>query len=162
MFQVGDKVVYPVHGAGVIESIERREVMGEERTYYVLVLPVNEMRVLVPTDNAEPMGIRPVVDNETVEQVLTILRQHQEDEGDKWNRRYRLNMDKIRSGDICAVAEVVRNLTRRDISKGLSTSERKLLEQSRDILVSELILVRNAKAEEILAQLDDIFHNKKS
>ena len=71
-------------------------------------------------------------------------------------------MDKIRSGDICAVAEVVRNLTRRDISKGLSTSERKLLEQSRDILVSELILVRNAKAEEILAQLDDIFHNKKS
>jgi len=162
MFQIGDKVVYPVHGAGIIEAIEKREILGEERSYYVLLLPVSNMRILVPVDHVGEIGMRRVVDVRALEQVLSILRQHQEDEGDKWNRRYRMNMDKIRSGDICAVAEVVRNLSRRDIEKGLSGSERKLLEQSRDILVSELILVKNAAAEEILSQLDDIFHNRES
>ncbi len=89
--------------------------------------------------------------------MLAILGQQKEEEGEKWNRRYRMNMDKLKSGDICAVAEVVRNLTRRDMSKGLSGSEKKLLEQARDILVSELILVQNAKAEQILTQIEEIF-----
>ncbi len=157
MFQIGDKVVYPVHGAGVIEGIEKREVLGQVRSYYVLLLPINNMKVLVPTESVEEIGIRNIVDRERVEQVLAILGQQKEEEGEKWNRRYRMNMDKLKSGDICAVAEVVRNLTRRDMSKGLSGSEKKLLEQARDILVSELILVQNAKAEQILTQIEEIF-----
>lgn len=156
MFEVGDKVVYPIHGAGVIEAIEQREVLGESRSYYILHLPLGSMRVMVPTDSEASLGIRPVIDRSTSEQVLAFLSEEKADSEDKWNKRYRVNLDKLRSGDIFEVADVVRSLSHRDITKGLSGNERKLLGQARDILASELILAREAKLEQVLAQLDDI------
>ena len=110
MFRIGDKVVYPVHGAGVIEAIESREVLGCYSDYYVLRLCVGEMQVLVPVDTVERVGMRRISDNDKLNEVHDILRDGPSPWEDNWNRRYRLNMDKIKSGDICQLAEVVRNL----------------------------------------------------
>jgi len=140
MFVVGEKVVYPVHGAGIIEGIEQREVLGQYRNYYVLRLCVGDMRVLVPTDGVERVGMRRVCDADKLDEVRLILSDAPSPWEDNWNRRYRLNMDKIKSGDICQLAEVVRNLMRRDVLKGLSTGEKKMLDNARKILLSEVNL----------------------
>lgn len=145
MFVVGEKVVYPVHGAGIIEGIEQQDVLGENRSYYVLKLYVGDMRVLVPVDGVERVGMRHVCDAETLDEVRTILSDTPSPWEDNWNRRYRLNMDKIKSGDICQLAEVVRNLICRDTIKGLSTGEKKMLDNARKILMSEVALAADAE-----------------
>lgn len=147
MFVIGEKVVYPVHGAGVIEGIEQQEVLGENRNYYVLKLYVGEMRVLVPVDGVERIGMRPVCDADKLSEVRTILHDDPSPWEDNWNRRYRLNMDKIKSGDICQLAEVVRNLRCRDALKGLSTGEKKMLDNARKILLSEVALAADERPE---------------
>lgn len=157
MFQIGDKVVYPVHGAGVIEAIETRMILGEEKNYYVLSIPTSSMKVLVPLENADAMGIRYIIDEEDVASVLDVLKGPESPLVDKWNYRYRLNMDKLKSGDIYEVAEVVRNLSLRDMVKTLSGGEKRLLDQAKDILVSELVLVGDDKPEDLMKQLDLIF-----
>ncbi|HEY8488875.1 MAG TPA: CarD family transcriptional regulator [Thermaerobacter sp.] len=140
MFQVGDRVVYPMHGAGVIEAIEEREVLGERHRYYILRLPVGDMQVMIPTATAEQSGLRPVIPAEQVPAVLESLRDAPPPLDSNWNHRYREHADKLRSGDILEVAAVVRNLSARLKSRGLSGGERRLLDQARQILVSELAL----------------------
>mgnify|MGYP000921570359 FL=1 len=157
MFQIGDKVVYPVHGAGVIEAIEKRVVLGEEKHYYVLAIPTSSMKVLVPLDNANAMGIRYVIKEDEVASVIEVLKGPESPMVEKWNYRYRLNMDKLKSGDIYEVAEVVRNLSLRDIVKTLSSGEKRLLDQAKDILVSELVLVGNENADGVMEKLELIF-----
>ncbi|MCL2495889.1 MAG: CarD family transcriptional regulator [Clostridiales bacterium] len=152
MFIIGEKVVYPVHGAGIIEGIERQEVLGQYRSYYVLKMYVGDMRVLVPVDGVERTGMRPVCDAEKLAEVRLILRDVPSPWDDNWNRRYRLNMDKIRSGDICQLAEVVRNLMCRDLSKGLSTGEKKMLDNARKILMSEVMLAADTAPESVEKQ----------
>ena len=154
MFVIGEKVVYPVHGAGVIEAINQQEVLGEKRSYYVLRLYVGDMRVLVPVDGVARAGMRRVCDADKLDEVRLILRETASPWDDNWNRRYRLNMDKIRSGDICQLAEVVRNLMRRDVAKGLSTGEKKMLDNARKILMSEVAL---AAGEEPAMQEEQLF-----
>ena len=155
MFKIGDKIVYPMHGAGVIESIEEKEILGEKRLYYVLRMPIGDLRVMVPICNVNDIGLRKVIDQELVREVLSVLRQKDSQISISWNRRYRINLEKIKSGNIYELAEVVRNLTYRDKKKGLSTGEKKMLDNARQILISELVLANNSKEEKIRNLLEE-------
>ncbi len=157
MFSVGEKIVYPVHGAGVIESIEDREILGENRSYYVLRIASGDLQVLVPVDTAEKVGMRPVSDRSRLDEARAVLSGPPSPWEDNWNRRYRLNMDKIKSGDICELAEVVRNLTLRDHDRGLSAGEKKMLDNARRILLSEMVLADGVTAEEAASRLNSLF-----
>ncbi len=157
MFKIGDKVVYPMHGAGVIEAIEEKEVLGERRQYYILRLPVGDMKVMIPINNGAGVGLREVIDSEGVKKVFYILRQQSSAMSPNWNRRYRANLEKIKSGDVYEVAEVVRNLMKRDREKGLSSGERKMLENARQILISELVLATELEEEKAQSLVDGAF-----
>lgn len=157
MFNIGDKVVYPMHGAGVIEAIEEKEILGARKKYYVMKLPIGEMKVMIPMDSTIRVGLREVINKEMVEQVFIILQGCHGEMSTNWNRRYRDHLEKIKSGDILEVAEVVRNLMLREREKGLSTGERKMLESAKQILISELILVQGVEQSEIINILDGIF-----
>ncbi|HSW09470.1 MAG TPA: CarD family transcriptional regulator [Bacillota bacterium] len=157
MFNVGDKVVYPMHGAGIIEAIEEREILGERQQYYVMRLPIGEMKVMIPTRNVDGIGLRGIVDDADVAKVFDILRGEKTSMSTNWNRRYRANLEKIKSGDIFEVAEVVRNLMLRDREKGLSTGERKMLDNSRQILISELVLAKAIDEAQAKQLLDEMF-----
>ncbi|MBS3994461.1 MAG: CarD family transcriptional regulator [Alkaliphilus sp.] len=153
MFSIGDKVVYPMHGAGIIESIEEKEILGKKRKYYIMKMPLGDMKVMIPLDNVEDIGLREIISLTEVEQVMAVLNDDISKMHMNWNRRYRANMDRIKSGDIYEVAAVVRNLMLRDKDKGLSTGERKMLGNAKQILVSELVLARGIdekSAEELI------------
>ncbi|GAB6153038.1 CarD family transcriptional regulator [Desulfosporosinus burensis] len=145
MFKVGDKVVYPMHGAGIIESIEEREVLGEIRQYYVMHLPVGNMKLFIPLSNVENLGLRQVISPAMVKDVLEVLRTKDTAATLAWNRRYRANLEKIKSGNIFEVANVVRSLSQRDHEKGLSTGEKKMYENACQILISELVLTEGSE-----------------
>ena len=157
MFNVGDKVVYPMHGAGVIEAIEEQEVLGETRKYYIMRMPIGDMKVMIPLNNVSEIGLRQVINEEGVQRVLDILHDRESTMSQNWNHRYRNNLEKIKSGNIYEVAEVVRNLILREQEKGLSTGERKMLENARQILISELVLARGTEEEKIELMLDAVF-----
>ena len=155
MFNVGDRVVYPMHGAGTIEGVEEKEILGRTHRYYVLRLPIGDMKVMIPVDNTEGIGLRDVISPSEVEKVMGVLRQECTAMSTNWNRRYRNNLEKIKSGDIYEVADVVRNLASREREKGLSTGERKMLDSAKEILVSELILAGDWNREEALNILEE-------
>lgn len=143
MFTIGDKIVYPMHGAGTIVSIEKEEVLGKKKDYYVILMPVNKMRVMVPVDMAQEVGVREVSDDSRIDEVLSILSEKEDKMSTNWSRRYRDNLDKIKGGDICEIAEVVRNLQAMHEEKGLSTGEKKMLDNAVLILSSEIALVKD-------------------
>lgn len=149
MFDIGDKVVYPMHGAGIIEAIEEREVLGEIRRYYVLRFSIGEMKIMVPISSVKEIRLREVIDTGSVERILKILSDSTCTMTTSWNRRYRANLDKMRSGDAFEIAEVIKNLALRDKSKGLSTGEKKMLDTARQILISELLLTAGKRREEV-------------
>lgn len=156
MFQIGDKVVYPMHGAGIIEAIEEREVLGETRSYYVMHLPVGNMKVYIPLDSVDHLGIRDVISPKDVHCVLEVLQAQCALAVQAWNRRYRANLEKIRGGNILEVAEVVRALAQRNKEKGLSTGEKKMYENACQILISELVLAENTGEQEVRQKLGSI------
>ncbi len=149
MFNVGDKIVYPMHGAGIIENIEEKEILGEIRKYFIMRMPIGEMKVMVPVDNVAEVGVREIIDEVEMEEVITVLKGNRSNMPQNWNRRYRANMDRIKSGDIFEIAAVVRNLMLLDIEKGLSTGERKMLSDAKQMLVSEMVLVCDLSIEEV-------------
>ncbi len=155
MYNVGDKIVYPMHGAGVIESIEEREILGRKQSYYVLKLPLGDMKVLIPICSVKDIGVREIIDESDVIKVFKILQEQESDVTANWNKRYRENMSKIKSGSIFEVAKVVRALMLREKERGLSTGERKMLGSARQILISELVLVKKMDTLEI----EDIIDN---
>ena len=148
MFNIGDEVVHPMHGAGMIESIEEKDVLGKKQSYYILKMP-GEVKVMVPTTTAENIGVRNVIDKESATKVFQVLENNSTDMSTNWNKRYRDNMDKMRSGDIYEIADIVRNLSFKQKEKGLSTAEKKMLLNSRQILASELALANNVTQEDI-------------
>lgn len=154
LFNIGDKVVYPMHGAGVIEAIEEKEVLGEKRQYYILRLPIGDMKVMIPINSSNGTGLRGVIDVTGVERVMGILEDANTEMSTNWNRRYRANLEKIKTGDVYEVAEVVRNLIKRDNEKSLSSGERKMLENARQILVSELVLATEVEEEKAQSMVD--------
>ncbi|HHV62945.1 MAG TPA: CarD family transcriptional regulator [Firmicutes bacterium] len=156
MFNVGDKVVYPMHGAGVIEAIEEREVLGKRQKYYVMRIPLGEMKVMVPARSVEEVGLRGVIGREDVEKVFEVLKSAKTKMSSNWNRRYKANLEKIKSGDVFEVAEVVRNLSKRDREKGLSAGEKRMLESARQILISELVLAQGRDKDEVAEEIDSV------
>jgi len=149
MYNIGEKIVYPMHGAGTIEKIEEKTILGELRKYYVLKLPCGDMKVMIPIDKIEEIGVRQVILPNQVDDVFGILKAPSSKMPGNWNRRYRENMEKLKTGDIGEVAEVVRNLIRVEREKHLSTGEKKLLSNARQILISEIILANNMKPGEV-------------
>ena len=148
MFNIGDKVVYPMHGAGIIEGIEEKSVLGEKQNYYIIKMP-GEVKVMVPTAKASDVGVRDIIDSNATSKVFKVLESSTADIEMNWNKRYRDNMEKMKSGDIYEVADVVRSLSFKQKEKGLSTGEKKMLLNAKQILVSELTLAENSKKEEI-------------
>ncbi|MCB0915163.1 MAG: CarD family transcriptional regulator [Actinobacteria bacterium] len=155
-FSVGDTVVYPHHGAALIESIEMREIGGQERKYLVLRVAQGDLTVRVPADNVDLVGVRDVVNQEGLDRVFEVLRQPYTEEPTNWSRRYKANLEKLASGDVIKVAEVVRDLWRRDQDRGLSAGEKRMLSKARQILVSELALAEHKDEDEAETILDEV------
>ena len=153
MYNVGDEVVYPMHGAGRIVAIEEREVMEEKQSYYILEMP-GEVKVMIPTATAEEHGIRSVINKEEAQKVMSVLEQDETEMEKNWNKRYRENMDKMKSGNIYEIADVVRNLSFKQKEKGLSTGEKKMLYNAKQILVSELVFAENSTQNEVEELID--------
>lgn len=143
MFRIGDKIVYPMHGAGVIESIEEREILGERKSYYVMKMPIGDMKVMIPISSVGCVGIRDIIDRGKADTVFQSLQCETSEQNANWNKRYRENMVKIKSGDVFEVADVVKSLMQREQARGLSTGERKMLNSAKQILISELVLAKN-------------------
>jgi CarD family transcriptional regulator len=156
LFDIGDKVVYPHHGAGTVISKETRIVLGQEREYLTIKILHNDMTVNVPSENAERVGLRWVIDQEMVEVVVKALSGGSTEMPKNWNRRFKHNRDKMKTGDILELAEVVRNLSLRDHEKGLSTGEKQMFVKAKKILASELMYAKDMNEDEAAAWLDDV------
>ena len=155
-FKVGDTVVYPHHGAAVIQAVEMRTVKGIEKEYLVLKVSQGDLTVRVPAENAEYVGVRDVVSEEGLDKVFEVLRTPHAEEPTNWSRRYKANGEKLASGDVNKVAEVVRDLWRRDLDRGLSAGEKRMLAKARQVLVGELALAENADEDKADRLLDEV------
>jgi CarD family transcriptional regulator len=155
-FAIGDSVVYPHHGAGQVVRKEDKEVLGERREYLTIKILHNDMTVMVPTANAARAGLRRVIDEDTVKKVLAVLQDECSEMPKNWNRRFKHNRDKIKTGDVYELAEVVRNLAIREAEKGLSTGEKQMFTRARKILASELMYALEMTAEQVELHLDSL------
>lgn len=155
-FKVGETVVYPHHGAALIESIETRTIKGEDKLYLVLKVAQGDLTVRVPAENCDLVGVRDVVGQEGLDRVFEVLRAPHTEEPTNWSRRYKANLEKLASGDVIKVAEVVRDLWRRDKERGLSAGEKRMLAKARQILVSELALAEHTNEDKAEAILDEV------
>jgi len=155
-FAVGDKVVYPHHGAAIIEAKEKRIFEEKKTDYFVLRITYGDLKVSIPVDKAEEIGLRDVINDEEVEEVFTVLRKKEARMPTNWSRRFKNHVEKLKSGDIYQVAEVVRNLSLREADKGLSAGEKRMLARARQILVSELTFALNVDEETAEVRLDAV------
>jgi CarD family transcriptional regulator len=155
-FAVGDKVVDPHHGAAVIEGKEKRIFDGQKTDYFVLRITYGDLKVSIPVDKADEIGLREVINDEEVEEVFAVLRKKEARMPTNWSRRFKNHVEKLKSGDIYQVAEVVRNLSIREADKGLSAGEKRMLARARQILVSELTFALNVDEEAAEVRLDDV------
>ncbi|GAA4890005.1 CarD family transcriptional regulator [Tessaracoccus lubricantis] len=156
-FSIGETVVYPNHGTAVIEDIENRKIRGEDKLFLVLrVLGQNDLVIRVPSDNLDLVGVRDVVDQEGLERVFDVLRAEHTEEPANWSRRFKANMEKLHSGNVIKVSEVVRDLWRRDRDKGLSAGEKRMLAKARAILLAELALAEDCDEEKAETLLDEV------
>ena len=155
-FDIGDNVVYPHHGAGKVLKKETREIFGESREYLTIKILHNDMTVMVPTENASKAGLRQVIDEVTVKKVLDVLADDVSEMPKNWNRRFKYNRDKIKTGDIYELAEVVRNLALRETEKGLSTGEKQMYTRAKKILASELMYALDMEEDEAETHLEDL------
>jgi len=155
-FVVGETVVYPHHGAATIQDIFKRTVAGVEREYLELRVSQSDLIIKVPSENLDLVGVRDVVDKKGLEKVFAVLREPYIEEPTNWSRRFKANVEKLASGDVIRVAEVVRDLSRRDTDKGLSAGEKRMLHKARQILVSELALAEKSDEVAAGARLDEV------
>ena len=156
MFDVGDKVVYPHHGAGTVIKKEKREVLGQTREYLTIQILHNDMTVNVPTESAEKVGLRGVIEEDLVTTVVKALTAGESEMPKNWNRRFKHNRDKMKTGDIFELAEVVKNLSLRDHEKGLSTGEKQMFVKAKKILASELMYAKGVDEDEAAEWLDGV------
>lgn len=154
MFNVGDKIVYPMHGAGTIDAIEQKDILGQKQDYYIIKMP-GEVKVMVPTNKADQIGVRNIIDKQEAGKVLEILEANETEMPSNWNKRYQENMNKMKTGSIYEIADVVRNLSYKQKEKGLSTGEKKMLNNAKQILVSELVLAEHASEPEVVQLIDN-------
>jgi CarD family transcriptional regulator len=156
LFEVGDKVVYPHHGAGTVVKKEKREILGQTREYLTIKILHNDMTVNVPVENAEQVGLRTVIDEDLVNTVVKALTAGESEMPKNWNRRFKHNRDKMKTGDIFELAEVVKNLNLRDHEKGLSTGEKQMFVKAKKILASELMYAKAVDEEEAAEWLEGV------
>lgn len=156
MYNIGDRIVHPLHGAGTIDGITTRNINGADLEYYILKLPTNNMTLMVPVATSEKIGIRNIISHKRAEELFTLMSTTKIEENTNWNKRYRENAAKIKSGDLNEVVKVIKALVFRDLSHGLSTGERKMLHSAKQILLSELVLVMNVTYKEIEHKIDMI------
>ena len=147
MFSIGDKVVHPLHGAGIIESITQERLAGKLGQYYVFRMPTGGLTLKIPTENYGAVGLRSLLSGDEMEQLLRKIPHLDSEMTNNWNRRYRENMEKLKSGDLVEVARVIKGLILRDVKQGLSTGERKMLQSAKQVLLSELVFVKGVTYE---------------
>ena len=162
MLNVGDVVVYPMHGAGVIAAIEENEVNGETKSYYVLEMPMSSLKVMLPIDHLDKIGLRDVIDRDKVEEVRQVLASKPDRMQGSWNKRFHANLARMKSGDILDVAAVARNLSLQDRKRRISSGERRLMDLSRQILVSELTFACESTPEKMMAWLDEVLNHQEA
>ncbi|WP_058989640.1 CarD family transcriptional regulator [Anaerococcus rubeinfantis] len=155
MFKIGDKIVYPMHGAGIIDSVQTKEFLGEEKEYFILKMPIGNMDISIPKANINKMNIRDVISKKEGEEILAILEEDPEDLNSNWNLRYRENQEILKTGDIFKIAVMVRDLVALDDDKGLSTTEKKLLNRARRIMASELVMSGSLEKDEAEKMIDE-------
>ena len=155
MFKIGDKVFYPMYGAGTIEGVEERKILGEKRTYFSMKMPLDEAVAMIPTDTCESIGVRYIISKKEAANALTAFKNEPVKEDENWNKRHRENMEKLRTGDIYQLISVVKGLMIRDRRKGLSTSERKMLVVAKQMFVSEIVLSGSASRNDVESILED-------
>lgn len=156
MYNIGDRIVHPLHGAGTIDGITTRNINGADLEYYILKLPTNNMTLMVPVATSEKIGIRNIISLKRAEELFALMSTTKIEENTNWNKRYRENAAKIKSGDLNEVVKVIKALVFRDMTHGLSTGERKMLHSAKQILISELVLVMNVTYKEIEHKIDMI------
>lgn len=154
MYNIGDYIAHPMHGAGIIDRIESKKFSGETRQYYVVKIPVGGMLVMIPTETSDSIGVRPIIDSKQADEIINSISEIEVSMTQNWNRRYRENMLKIKSGNLMEVATVIKGLAARDVNKGLSTGERKMLHSAKQILISEIVLSKKCSYEEVEERLD--------
>ena len=152
--QIGDKVFYPMHGAGIISGVETCEVLGENKEYFVLKMPLGSMKVMIPTDNVENLGLRSIISKEEVEEIQTVLRDKPERVMGSWNKRFHAILERMKKGDILDVAAVTRNLSLQDRRRKISSGERRLMDLARQMLISELVYACDKTPEEVEQWID--------
>ncbi|MBC3803713.1 CarD family transcriptional regulator [Acetobacterium fimetarium] len=150
MYKIGDKIVYPMHGAGVIEAIEEREIFEEIKPYYIMQIVSEGLQILIPVDKVDDIGVRDIVTQPVIDEMLETLKLPMDEMEKNWNRRYREHLERLKTGDIFEVAKVVKNLILLDRQKGLSTGEKKMLNSARNFIVSEMVLIQDRDKDEIL------------
>lgn len=153
MYKVGDRIAHPLHGAGVISGIESRRINGCNRDYYTMHIPVGDMTVMIPTETCDIIGIRPVIDPARADKIFESIPDIEVSDNQNWNKRYRENMVRIKSGDLLEVAAVIKSLIFRDNERGLSTGERKMLHSAKQILISEIVIVQETSYDEVEQRL---------
>lgn len=157
MFHIGDLVAHPLHGAGTISEIEQKRIDGKNKDYYVMQIPAGSMRVMIPVDGCDAVGLRPIIDSARAEEILKQIPMLEVAEDSSWNKRYRENMLRIRSGNLLEVAAVVKSLVIRESDRGLSTGERKMLHSAKQILISEIVLCLDSSYSEVEERLNRAF-----
>jgi CarD family transcriptional regulator len=160
MFSIGDRIVYPMHGAGIIEAIEEKQIFGEARRYYILRIPIGDMKIMIPCESTDCVGVREIIDKKQLKGVEVALRGDSTEMSCNWNRRYRDNMDKLKTGEMKCVCEVVGNLMRADRIKKLSAGEKKMLSSAKRILISELILVSSREPDDLLLFIEQLVYGE--
>jgi len=162
MYQIGDKIVHPMHGAGVIESIVEEKISGRQILFYVFKMPISGLTLKIPTENSEAIGIRRVSTREAIEQVISQIPEMSVDMTANWNHRYRENMERLKSGSLIQVAGVIKALMHRDSERGLSNGERKMLHSAKQILISEIVLAEGVAYPEAEKRLNTVMLKKES
>lgn len=155
MFKIGDKVFYPMYGAGTICGIEEKKILGEKRTYFSLKMPLDEAMAMIPTDTCESIGVRYIISEKEAAKALAAFKSAEVTEDESWNKRHRENMEKLRTGDIYKLVSVVKGLMLRDRRRGLSTSERKMLGVAKQMFISEIVLSGSASRSDVESILND-------
>ena len=161
MLQIGERVVYPMHGAGVVTGVEECEVLGEKKSYYVIRMPLGNMKMMVPTDSVEAVGIRDIIPSEKVPAVQKVLEDKPHHVAGSWNKRFHANLERMKSGDVCSVAAVARDLILQDRKRRVSSGERRLLDLSKQILISELVYACGKEPKEVEAWIGRVLDANK-
>ena len=156
LYNIGEKIVYPMHGAGIIEAIEQKEILGKLQQYYILKITTTHMDIMVPVATADDIGVRPIIDKKDLGKIIEEIKHYDEADEQNWNKRYRLNLQKLKTGDIIEVGHVIKSLLIRESARPLSTCEKKILTNARQIMASEIVLATGEDIESVEKQIDSL------